>query len=84
VLVHFGKVLLEQCSKTVKKTSMELGGNTPFIVFDDADRDAVVEGALASKYRNTGRTYVCAPTGTLPGQGLTTPSPQSSPRRQRQ
>src|SRR6266849_5007786 len=47
-----GKVLLEQCSKTVKKTSMELGGNAPFIVFDDADLDAAVEGALASKYRN--------------------------------
>ena len=55
-----GKVLLEQCSKTVKKTSMELGGNAPFIVFDDADLDAAVEGALASKYRNTGQTCVCA------------------------
>src|SRR6266853_628718 len=55
-----GKVLLEQCSKTVKKTSMELGGNAPFIVFDDADLDAAVEGALASKYRNTGQTGVCA------------------------
>src|SRR5712692_9196196 len=55
-----GKLLLEQCSKTVKKTSMELGGNAPFIVFDDADLDAAVEGALASKYRNTGQTCVCA------------------------
>jgi succinate-semialdehyde dehydrogenase/glutarate-semialdehyde dehydrogenase len=55
-----GKVLLEQCSKTVKKTSMELGGNAPFIVFDDADLDAAVEGALASKYRNAGQTCVCA------------------------
>jgi succinate-semialdehyde dehydrogenase/glutarate-semialdehyde dehydrogenase len=55
-----GKVLLEQCSKTVKKASMELGGNAPFIVFDDADLDAAVEGALASKYRNTGQTCVCA------------------------
>src|SRR5216117_664613 len=55
-----GKILLEQCSKTVKKTSMELGGNAPFIVFDDADLDAAVEGALASKYRNTGQTCVCA------------------------
>src|SRR5881397_121590 len=54
-----GKILLEQCSKTVKKTSMELGGNAPFIVFDDADLDAAVEGALASKYRNTGQTCVC-------------------------
>src|SRR5713101_2615983 len=55
-----GKLLLEQCSKTVKKASMELGGNAPFIVFDDADLDAAVEGALASKYRNTGQTCVCA------------------------
>src|SRR5438034_6466839 len=55
-----GKILLEQCSKTVKKTSMELGGNAPFIVFDDADLDAAVEGALASKYRNAGQTCVCA------------------------
>src|SRR5438477_8595588 len=54
-----GKILLEQCSKTVKKTSMELGGNAPFIVFDDADLDAAVEGAVASKYRNTGQTCVC-------------------------
>src|SRR5207244_6880973 len=55
-----GKVLLEQCSKTVKKASMELGGNAPFIVFDDADLDAAVDGALASKYRNAGQTCVCA------------------------
>src|SRR5207247_6990970 len=55
-----GKILLEQCSKTVKKTSMELGGNAPFIVFDDADLDAAVEGAIASKYRNSGQTCVCA------------------------
>src|SRR5579864_1812193 len=55
-----GKILLEQCSKTVKKTSMELGGNAPFVVFDDADLDAAVEGAMASKYRNTGQTCVCA------------------------
>src|SRR3954471_11420756 len=55
-----GKLLLEQCAKTVKKASMELGGNAPFIVFDDADLDAAVEGALASKYRNTGQTCVCA------------------------
>jgi len=45
---------------TVKKLSMELGGNAPFIVFDDADLDAAVEGALASKFRNTGQTCVCA------------------------
>src|SRR5258705_12443697 len=55
-----GKILLEQCSKTVKKTSMELGGNAPFIVFADADLDAAVQGALTSKYRNTGQTCVCA------------------------
>ena len=57
---EIGKVLMEQCAKTVKKTSMELGGNAPFIVFDDADLDAAVEGAIASKYRNTGQTCVCA------------------------
>ena len=55
-----GKILLEQCAGTVKKVSMELGGNSPFIVFDDADVDAAVEGAMASKYRNTGQTCVCA------------------------
>jgi len=55
-----GKLLLEQCAGTVKKVSMELGGNAPFIVFDDADIDAAVEGAIASKYRNTGQTCVCA------------------------
>jgi len=55
-----GKLLMKQCAETVKKTSMELGGNAPFIVFDDADLDAAVEGAIASKYRNTGQTCVCA------------------------
>jgi succinate-semialdehyde dehydrogenase/glutarate-semialdehyde dehydrogenase len=55
-----GKILLEQCAATVKKVSMELGGNAPFIVFDDADLDAAVAGAMASKYRNTGQTCVCA------------------------
>jgi succinate-semialdehyde dehydrogenase/glutarate-semialdehyde dehydrogenase len=55
-----GKILMSQCAQTIKKTSMELGGNAPFIVFDDADLDAAVEGALASKYRNTGQTCVCA------------------------
>jgi succinate-semialdehyde dehydrogenase/glutarate-semialdehyde dehydrogenase len=54
-----GKVLMKQCADTVKKVSMELGGNAPFLVFDDADLDAAVEGALASKYRNTGQTCVC-------------------------
>ena len=55
-----GKVLLEQCAATVKKVGMELGGNAPFLVFDDADLDAAVTGALASKYRNAGQTCVCA------------------------
>ncbi len=54
-----GKRLLAQCATTVKKASMELGGNAPFIVFDDADLDAAVEGAVASKYRNSGQTCVC-------------------------
>jgi succinate-semialdehyde dehydrogenase/glutarate-semialdehyde dehydrogenase len=57
---EIGKVLLEQCAKTVKKVGMELGGNAPFIVFDDADLDKAVQGAMASKYRNAGQTCVCA------------------------
>ncbi len=55
-----GRVLAGQCAPTLKKMSLELGGNAPFIVFDDADLDAAVEGAMASKYRNTGQTCVCA------------------------
>jgi succinate-semialdehyde dehydrogenase/glutarate-semialdehyde dehydrogenase len=55
-----GKQLMSQCAGTVKKLSLELGGNAPFIVFDDADLDAAVRGAMASKYRNTGQTCVCA------------------------
>ena len=54
-----GKMLLEQCAGTVKKVSMELGGNAPFIIFEDADLDAAVDGLLASKYRNSGQTCVC-------------------------
>src|SRR5450631_396910 len=54
-----GKKLMAQCAGTIKKLSLELGGNAPFIVFDDADLDAAVEGAIASKYRNTGQTCVC-------------------------
>ena len=54
-----GKVLMRQCADTIKKMSLELGGNAPFIVFDDADIDAAVTGAIASKYRNTGQTCVC-------------------------
>jgi succinate-semialdehyde dehydrogenase/glutarate-semialdehyde dehydrogenase len=56
---EIGKQLMEQCAGTVKKVSLELGGNAPFIVFDDADVDAAVAGAIASKYRNTGQTCVC-------------------------
>jgi succinate-semialdehyde dehydrogenase/glutarate-semialdehyde dehydrogenase len=55
-----GKKLLVECAKTVKRTSMELGGNAPFIVFDDADIDAAVQGAMMSKYRNAGQTCVCS------------------------
>jgi succinate-semialdehyde dehydrogenase/glutarate-semialdehyde dehydrogenase len=55
-----GRLLMKQSSSTVKKLSLELGGNAPFIVFDDADLDAAVEGAIISKYRNAGQTCVCA------------------------
>ena len=55
-----GKLLMEQAASTVKKVSMELGGNAPFLVFNDADLDAAVEGAMMSKYRNAGQTCVCA------------------------
>jgi succinate-semialdehyde dehydrogenase/glutarate-semialdehyde dehydrogenase len=55
-----GSLLMQQCAKTIKKLSLELGGNAPFIVFDDADLDAAVEGAIISKYRNAGQTCVCA------------------------
>lgn len=55
-----GRILMKQCAPTIKKLSLELGGNAPFIVFDDADLDSAVEGALASKYRNAGQTCVCA------------------------
>ncbi len=55
-----GRLLMKQCAPTVKKLSLELGGNAPFIVFDDADLDAAVEGAMISKYRNAGQTCVCA------------------------
>ncbi len=55
-----GRLLMAQCAPTIKKVSLELGGNAPFIVFDDADLDAAVEGAMTSKYRNAGQTCVCA------------------------
>ena len=54
-----GRILMQQCAPTVKKLSLELGGNAPFLVFDDADLDAAVEGAVAAKYRNAGQTCVC-------------------------
>ncbi len=57
---EIGKLLMAQCAGTVKKISLELGGNAPFIVFDDADLDMAVRGAIASKYRNAGQTCVCA------------------------
>ncbi|SFG26647.1 succinate semialdehyde dehydrogenase /glutarate-semialdehyde dehydrogenase [Novosphingobium sp. CF614] len=57
---EIGSQLMAQCAKDIKKLSLELGGNAPFIVFDDADLDAAVEGALMSKYRNNGQTCVCA------------------------
>ncbi|MDM1246620.1 NAD-dependent succinate-semialdehyde dehydrogenase [Acinetobacter sp. R933-2] len=56
---QIGKLLMEQCSSTMKKVSMELGGNAPFIIFDDANLDRAVEGAIASKFRNSGQTCVC-------------------------
>ncbi len=55
-----GRILMRQCASTIKKLSLELGGNAPFIVFDDADLESAVEGAMASKYRNAGQTCVCA------------------------
>lgn len=54
-----GRILMQQCAPTIKKLSLELGGNAPFIVFDDADMDAAIDGAMASKYRNAGQTCVC-------------------------
>ncbi len=57
---EIGRVLMAQCAPTIKKLGLELGGNAPFIVFDDADLDAAVQGAMASKYRNAGQTCVCA------------------------
>ncbi|MFI4929165.1 MAG: NAD-dependent succinate-semialdehyde dehydrogenase [Burkholderiales bacterium] len=55
-----GRILMQQCAPTIKKISLELGGNAPFIVFDDADLDSAVDGAMVSKYRNAGQTCVCA------------------------
>jgi succinate-semialdehyde dehydrogenase / glutarate-semialdehyde dehydrogenase len=55
-----GRILMAQSAPSIKKLALELGGNAPFIVFDDADIDSAVEGAMASKYRNAGQTCVCA------------------------
>jgi succinate-semialdehyde dehydrogenase/glutarate-semialdehyde dehydrogenase len=74
-----GKLLMEQWAGTVKKLPLELDGNAPFIVFDDADIEAAVKGAIASKYRNAGQTCVCA-TGFWFRTATTTPSPSASRR----
>ncbi|GHK54010.1 hypothetical protein KPZU09_37460 [Klebsiella pneumoniae] len=71
---------MEQCAKDIKKVSLELGGNAPFIVFDDADLDKAVEGALASKFRNAGQTCVCA-NRLYVQTGCMTVSPRSCSRR---
>ena len=68
-------MLMEQAASTVKKVTMELGGNAPFLVFDDADLDAAVEGAIQSKFRNMGQTCVCA-TGSMSSRQFTMPSPR--------
>jgi succinate-semialdehyde dehydrogenase/glutarate-semialdehyde dehydrogenase len=73
-----GRLLMAQCAPTIKKLSLELGGNAPFIVFDDADLDAAVEGALVAKYRNTGQTCVCA-NRCWSRTASTTPSRADSP-----
>jgi succinate-semialdehyde dehydrogenase/glutarate-semialdehyde dehydrogenase len=73
------KLLMQHCAGTVKKLSLKLGGNAPFIVFDDADIGAAVKGAIASKYRNAGQTCVCA-SRILVQDGAMTPLPSTSPR----
>ena len=72
-----GRLLMKQSADTIKKLSLELGGNAPFIVFDDADLDAAVEGAIISKYRNAGQTCVCANRLSSCRQASTTPSLKS-------
>ena len=74
-----GKLLMEQCAKTVKRVCLELGGNAPFLVFDDADLDAAVEGAVLSKFRNSDRP-ACAPTASWCRTASTTASSPRSPR----
>ncbi len=73
-----GKLLMERCAETVKKMSLELGGNAPFIFFDDADIEMAVKRAIASKYRNAGP--VCAPTASWCRTASMTRSPSASPR----
>ena len=71
---------MRQCAGTIKKLGLELGGNAPFIVFDDADLDAAVEGALIAKFRNNGQTCVCA-NRIYVQDSSTRPSPKSFPPR---
>ncbi len=70
---------MAQCAPTIKKVGLELGGNAPFIVFDDADLDAAVQGAMLSKYRNAGQTCVCA-NRMLIQEASTTGLPRNWPR----
>jgi succinate-semialdehyde dehydrogenase/glutarate-semialdehyde dehydrogenase len=77
---EIGKLLMRQCASTVKKVSLELGGNAPFIVFDDADLDAAVTGAMLSKFRNMGQTCVCANRSSCRTRS-TMPSPKNCRRR---
>ncbi len=72
---EIGRLLMAQCASTIKKVSLELGGNAPFIVFDDADLDAAIDGAMVSKYRNMGQTCVCANRHPGAGQDLRPPLP---------
>ena len=78
-----GRTLMRQSADTIKKLSLELGGNAPFIVFDDADLDAAVEGAMISKYRNTGQTCVCANRHLCAARRAAKSSPTSWSRRSR-
>ena len=72
-----GKLLMAQCAAQVKKVSLELGGNAPFIVFDDADLEAAVEGALICKFRNSGQTCISANRISCRTRSTTTSSPRS-------
>ena len=75
-----GKLLMAQCAKGVKKVSLELGGNAPFIVFDDADLDQAVAGAMLCKFRNSGQTCISREPDPRPGQASTTRSSSGSSR----